>query len=310
MTGNSTSLRTTLVLLLFLTVWALGQNATPSLINLNPQSFAASFPAGSIMLTLSPLGCPAGFQQQDNLSDITLRGTTLAAGNVGTLGGSNTVAATFTGTPGTVPAEIFTGSSVVSASSSAGTPAGTVTAPVITWPAGVPTFAGSSTSVPGQTISWPAGVPTFTGAALAAHAHELPFQLAAALTTRQIAAATFGTGTSRAATASANGSNNTTAAAVALSQAVTAGTPAGTIAWPAGVPTNAATTVTPAGTISWPPGVPLASTPAFSGSAMPGHTHTVTAAGTNAPATFTPAGTISSIDTRSAFIRVIYCTKM
>lgn len=71
---------------------------------------------------------------------------------------------------------------------------------------------------------------TFTGSALATHAHELPWQIPSTTTIRQIAVGTFGTGTSRAATAvSAAGTANTTSAAVALSQGVSAGTPAGTI---------------------------------------------------------------------------------
>lgn len=63
-------------------------------------------------------------------------------------------------------------------------------------------------------------------AALAGHSHELPFQIPSTTTTRQLASATFGTGTSRAATAvSAAGTANTTSAAVALTQAITGGTP-------------------------------------------------------------------------------------
>jgi len=93
---------------------------------------------------------------------------------------------------------------------------------------------------PSGTIAWPAAVPTFAGQALATHAHELPFQIPSTTTTRQLAAATFGSGTSRAATAvSTTGTANTTSAAVALSQAVSGGTPTGTVAWPTGgnVPT-------------------------------------------------------------------------
>lgn len=59
--------------------------------------------------------------------------------------------------------------------------------------------------------------------AINAHAHELPYQISSTTTIRQIAVATFGTGTNRAATAvSAAGSANTTSAAVALSQSVIA----------------------------------------------------------------------------------------
>lgn len=92
------------------------------------------------------------------------------------------------------------------------------------------------------TISWPAGVPAFAGQALSTHQHELPFQKVAGGTgvLRMVASSVFGTGTSRAAESqSAAPTANTTSAAVLKDQAVSAGTPAGTISWPAGVPTNA-----------------------------------------------------------------------
>lgn len=118
-----------------------------------------------------------------------------------------------------------------------------------TCPAGFAEVAGLSTRFPIGTVAANAdvggtggsnthtatgtnSVPTFTGAALAAHAHELPFQLAAATTFRPIAAATFGTGTSRAATGTQTTTANATSAAVALSQSVSAGTPAGTVSAP------------------------------------------------------------------------------
>jgi len=95
--------------------------------------------------------------------------------------------------------------------------------------ANVGTTGGSDNITPAGIVSQP----TFMGNALATHAHELPFQIPSTTTTRQIAAATFGTGTSRAATAvSAAGTANTTSAAVALSQAVSAGTPSGTVSQP------------------------------------------------------------------------------
>jgi hypothetical protein len=90
----------------------------------------------------------------------------------------------------------------------------------------VGTSLGSDTITPAGSVQQA----TFTGSALATHAHELPWQIPSTTTIRQIAVGTFGTGTSRAATAvSAAGTANTTSAAVALSQAVSAGTPAGTI---------------------------------------------------------------------------------
>lgn len=174
--------------------------------------------------------------------------------------GSKTSQATFTGSPASTDAV------------SGGTPSGTNSAP---------TFTGSSASTNSVSAGTPSGTnsaPTFTGNAMAGHAHELPFQIPATTTTRQIAAATFGTGTSRAATAvSAAGTANTTSAAVALSQSVSAGTPTGTV-----------------------------SAPTFTGSALAGHQHSVTATGSVSAPTFTgdalsahshtitPSGTVSA----------------
>lgn len=222
---------------------------------------------------------------------------------------------------GTVSQPNFTGSSAQSTSAiTAGTPAGT-----ISWPAGVPTASGSAvddhaahthsvtsnvsgTLTPAGAISWPAGVPTFSGSALGTHQHELPFQLPTTTSIRQTAVGTFGTGTSRAATATITTTANTTSAAVALSEAKSAGTPAGTVAWPAGVPTfagtsnqavsmtnNAVTSGNPSAalthtvtqpTIAWPAGVP-----SFVGSALSTHAHTLTPAGTVSQPTFTGSPT-------------------
>ncbi len=127
------------------------------------------------------------------------------------------------------------------ASVSAGTPAGTNSAP---------TFTGSALGTHTH---------TFTGNALGTHQHELPIQNVSGTVERFTAAATFGTGTSRAAVSQVTTTANTTSAAVALSQAISAGTPAGT---------NAAITAgTPAGTVS---------APTFTGSALGTHTHAFT----------------------------------
>lgn len=192
---------------------------------------SGAVPTGSILLIDSGT-CPSGFAEDTALNGKALIGTLAANGNVGTTGGSDTI-----------------------------TPTGSNSAP---------SFTGAAWSNPA--IAWPASVPVFAGAALATHAHELPWQIPSTTTIRQLAAATFGTGTSRAATAvSAAGTANTTSAAVALSEAKSAGTPAGTIAWPASVPTIGA--YTPQGSIS---------APTFTGTAF---------------------------DNRSAFVRVIACKK-
>lgn len=136
-----------------------------------------------------------------------------------------------------------------------------------------PTFTGNAIASTAVSAGTPAGTnsaPTFSGSALASHAHELPWQIPSTTTSRQIAVATFGQGTSRAATAvSAAGTATTTSAAVALSQAVTAGMPAGTV-----------------------------TAPTFTGSALGTHQHTTTA-----------TGTISAVDTRSAYTHVLFCQK-
>lgn len=90
---------------------------------------------------------------------------------------------------------------------------------------------GSKTGTPTGTNS----APTFTGAALAGHAHELPFSKAAGATgaLKMLAGSVFGTGTSRAPESiSAAPTSNTTPAAVAMSQSVSAGTPTGTVTAP------------------------------------------------------------------------------
>lgn len=205
-------------------------------------SSSSSIPSGAILLIDSGT-CPTDFTEVTGLSGKTLVGTVAANADVGGTGGSDTI-----------------------------TPAGSVSAPVFTG-----TSNQTTSAVSGGTPSGIVSQPTFTGSALATHQHELPWQIASTTTIRQIAVATFGTGTSRAATAvSAAGTANTTSAAVAKDQPVSAGTPSGTV-----------------------------SQPTFTGSALGTHTHTLTPAGTNSAPSFT--GT--QFDNRSAFEKVIFCKK-
>lgn len=243
-------------------------------------SSAPAIPSGAILLVDSGT-CPAGFTEVAALAGKTLLGTTVAAANVGSMGGADTV------TPsGSNSAPVLTMNSL--------TPSGTVTAPSLTMNSYTPAGTTSGTAVSAHTGANVTSV--FTGTALATHAHELPFQIPSTTTTRQLAVATFGTGTARAATAvSANGTANTTSAAVALSQAISAGTPAGTIAntvtqaanHTATNPTFAGTPATLTGTIS---------APSFTGGQ-------VTPTGSVAAPTFTG----QAFDNRSAFTRVIFC---
>ncbi len=237
-----------------------------------------SIPAG--VITLSLTSCPAGFSEVTALDGKFLQGTLAAHGDAGGTGGNATITPAGTVSQPTLSMNSYTPAGTNSTVSF--TPAGT-----ITWPAGVATMV----------LSWPASVPTFSGSALAGHAHELPFQLSSTTATRQIAAATFGTGTSRAATgASAAGSSNTTSAAVALSQSVSAGTPTGTIAWPVSVPT---------GVLSWPAGVPT-----FGGSSgtIPAETFSGQAA-TLTGSVSQPAFSGNAVDPRPPFVKVIFCSK-
>lgn len=195
-----------------------------------------TIPVGSILIIESG-SCPTGYTE--TLNGKFLLGTNNANGDIGSTGGTDNI------TPsGSISIPTFTGTSAITNAVSAGTPSGTVS------------------------------TPTFTGTALGTHAHELPFQIPTSTSIRQTAS--FGSGTSRAATATITTTSNTTSAAVALSQAVSAGTPAGTI-----------------------------STPTFTGSALSTHSHTVTATGTISQPSFTGA----SQENRPSFTKVIFCKK-
>lgn len=78
-----------------------------------------------------------------------------------------------------------------------------------------------------QTIAWPAGVPTFSGSALGTHSHGFGTIAVAAHT---VVATKQGASAGNVVTTGTHSVSGSTAS-------VSAGTPAGTIAWPAGVPT-------------------------------------------------------------------------
>lgn len=147
------------------------------------------------------------------------------------------------------------------------TPSGTVSQPTFAGSAlgthshGVGTY--SAVAASAGTPAGSCSAPTFTGTALGTHAHELPIQLVSATSTRRLASSVFGTGTSRAAQGGSTQTANTTSAAVALSQSVTAGTPAGTC-----------------------------SAPTFTGSSMGDHGHSCSGSSESVSAG-TPAGAVS-----------------
>jgi len=157
-------------------------------------SVTAAGTNGSVSIT--PLGTNAASATSGNCA-----ATNIAAGTGSTTACKATApnltvsAQTFTGSSTTVGAQTFTGSSVTSGAGSAHTH-------TLSWPAGVPTIAAGSFTQP--TISWPAGVPAFSGSS------------------STVAAQVF--------TGSALSTHTHTVSG--SSEAVSAGTPAGTVAAP------------------------------------------------------------------------------
>lgn len=252
---------------------------------------AWNFPAGMTVIVVSG-GCPTGFGEITALDGAMPEGTLAAHGDVGGTGGANAITPTVASL--TAAAQTFTGSSATSSSVSGGTPAGTVTAPAVSWPVGVPTFTGNAGTVPAE---------TFTGTPFSSVINHTHTVTVTSLVQGSTTAATTGT---HIMTSTATGGS---ARAPTSGDSITATTanPAGGVAsiTPAG--TNGTAAFTPAGTVAWPAGVPTNSTPTFSGSALSGHTHTLTANGTNGSSSVT--GTLNQFDNRPAYVKVIFCQK-
>jgi hypothetical protein len=239
--------------------------ATLTLPQMKAQTPWGAYPTGNVTMTLNA-ACPTGTAEISAFNGAMPYGTIAANGDVGATGGANTI------TPaGSNATANFT-------------PAGTVAAPV---------FTGSAGTVPAETISWPAGVPTFSGSALGTHTHTVTptgTNGTASVGTTSGSLAGSSTGAfSKIGNVSPGSSFTVPAETFTGTQdttsAVSAGTPAGTVAWPAGVPTNATASFTPIGTNS---------APAFIG-----------AQGTIPAETWTG----NSFDNRSAFVKVIFCQK-
>ena len=249
------------------------------------ESAAAGVPSGFTgMITTG--SCPSSYTQVTALNGAMPYGTLAANGDVGGTGGANTITPTVATL--TAAAQTFTGSSANTSAVSGGTPAGT----------------NASGGFTEGTLSWPAGVPTFAGNALATHTHTLTptgtnGTVGWTIVTGGYAASTthfspdsFGGVALTSGSTSITVPAETFTGALDTSSAVSAGTPAGTVAWPAGVPTIAAGTFTQ---------------PTFTGSLLATHVHTVTATGTNGTSSVT--GTLNSIDNRPAYVKVIFCQK-
>jgi len=276
-------------------------------------------PSGSILM-ISSGSCPSGFTENDSFNGVMPYGTEAANGDVGGTGGANTITPTVASL--TAAAQSFTGSAATSSATSAGTPSGTnasggFSEGAISYPANVPTIAAGIFTQP--TVSWPAGVPTFAGNALATHTHTVtPTGTNGAVSVATTSGSLAGTSAgafSKIATVSPGSSFTVGAETFTGSQdttsAVSGGTPAGTVAWPAGVPMNASGAFSE-GAISWPANPPTIAAgnftqPTFTGNALATHTHTLTATGTNGTSAVT--GTLNSFDNRPAYLKVIFCQK-
>lgn len=247
--------------------------------------------------TLTPTGTVAAPVFTGTSSQAT------SSDSAGTPAGTNT-APTFTGSAlGTHLHGIGT---YANAAITAGTPAGTVA-----WPAGVPTHSGTAVSDHASHTHTYTDVVNHTHGFTDARGATT----GGATTTWSVGVSAADTSSTATGLLTANpgggvATGTTAGPGAALTHTVSN---QGTIAWPAGVPTFAGSALgthnhtfsgsseaisagTPAGTID---------APVFTGSALAGHTHTLTPAGTNSAPAFTGSGG----DNRSAFVKVIFCLK-
>lgn len=241
---------------------------------------APAFPSGGIIL-IDTGSCPATFDEVTAFNAHVVRGTLAANVDVGGTGGNDSY------TPaGTVAAPTFTGS--------AATLTGSVAAP---------TFTGSAGTVGAHTISWPAGVPTFAGDAFSSiinHTHtatvtdpgHVHVQTVNSGTTGGLSGYGVDSSTSTPATSGYSTASATTGVTVATSNpagGVSSITPTGTNAWPAGVPTMGTVSFTPAGTNNAPALTMNSYTPA----------------GTNNAPSFTGSG----VTVIPSYLKLIACKK-
>lgn len=151
-------------------------------------------PQGAVLLVATG-ACPSGYTELAAANGRMLVGTVTANGNVGTTGGADNI-----------------------------TPAGTIGAPTISWPAGVPAFTGSSATTSLVSAGTPAG--TNGTSATTGNCAATNLAIGTGATTACKATAPNLTVSAQTFTGSALGTHSHTLTAT------------GTVAWPAGVPTN------------------------------------------------------------------------
>ena len=239
-----------------------------------PQNVAAPIYSGQIVFIISG-GCPAGFTESTAFNGNYMLGTIAANGDVGSTGGSDSYTpagtnstAAFTpagsnsapaltmnsytpgGTNSTGTVTPLGSNSTASFTPAGSNSGGSFSEGAISWPVNVPTNASGAFSE--GAISWPAGVPTFAGAALATHTHTLTptgtnatQSITSASTEVPVTSPSKYVFSTLNSAAAASSSPSITipaevfTGALDTSSAVSAGTPSGTVAWPAGVPTIA-----------------------------------------------------------------------
>ena len=241
-------------------------------------------PAG--LITLSTAACPTGWTEVAGLTGKTLIGTTNAAGDAGTTGGSDNITPTVNSL--TAAAQTFSGSALGThlhgtgtydnAAVGAGTPSGTNSTSSVT-----PLGTNSTSAISGSTGAGSSHTHSFTGDAVtAASTAALPNLVTSSTAGSAVSPTTTATGTNTAeATHTHSGSSLTAAAQTFTGSSSTVGAQT------------------------------------FTGNALATHDHIIsgsseaigagTPAGTNATSAVT--GTLNSFDNRSAWMKVIFCSK-
>lgn len=189
-----------------------------------PPSEDGGVPAG--LITMSLTTCPSGWSEATELNGVMVRGTLAANGDVGTTGGSDSI------TPaGTINTQTFTGAGLGTHLHGVGTYANgnesahTHGGPTVSWPVGVPTNAAEA-------------VHTHTYTEVPNHVHPYCSQTS---TSGSISSYEHGTiDTSSAATECSMLTNNPSGG-VASGTTAAGSSHNHVISWPAGVPTNGAT---------------------------------------------------------------------
>lgn len=217
-----------------------------------------SFPSG-LTIPMIASACPTGWTENSALAGNYLIATTVANGDSGTTGGSNSY------TPaGANSAPVFLGD------------AGSVPAATISWPVGVPvfsgsvgtipaeTFTGSTTTVPAETFTGQSTTVPALGAGTLADSTSGSTHKLFTSSSSGVSAATL-TGSTATGTLVPLGSNSSTSITPLGSNSTVGFTPTGTVAWPLAVPTNSTVSFTPSGSVAAPAfsGVPTTIQPTF-----------------------------------------------